>query len=81
MASSLELPSGETRSSSPATSRGIPTHAQRVGETPEHAQREDAPVSAGNPARERQYDFRHGEEWRPDKCYSAVACFFSTLTA
>ena len=62
MASSIELPSGETRASSPATSRGIVTHAQTVGETPAHAQREDAPVSAGKPVRERQYDFRHGEE-------------------
>ncbi len=81
MASSPELPSGETRASSPATSRGITTHAQMGGETPAAAQREDAPVSMGKPARERQYDFRHGDERRPDRgryCTSdigAVACF------
>ena len=56
-------------------------HAQMGGETPAHVQREDAPVSVGKPARECQYDFRHREEWRPDKgryCTSdigAVACF------
>ena len=47
MASSPEFPSGETRASSPATGRGITTRAQTGGETP---------------ARELQYDFRHGEE-------------------
>ena len=57
MASSPELPSGEKRASSPATSRGIATHAQMGGETLAHAQREHAPVSAGNLVRERQYDF------------------------
>ncbi len=87
MASSPELPSGEVRASSPATSRGIPMHAQTGRETPVHALREDAPVIAGKPARVRQYDFRHGEERRPDKgryCTSdigAVACFSSTSTA
>ena len=81
MASSPGLPSGETRASSPATSCGIATHAQTGGETPVHAQREDAPVSAGKLERECQYNIRHGEEWRPDKgCYctsdiGAVACF------
>ena len=75
------------RASSPATSGGIVTHAQTGGETPAHAQREDALVSAGKPARERQYDARHGGEWRPDKgryCTSdigAVACFSSISTA
>ncbi len=62
MASSPELPSGEMRASSPATSCDIATLAQTGGETPAHMQREDTPVSAGKPARERQYDFRHGEE-------------------
>ena len=87
MASSPELPSGETGASSPATSCGIATHAQTGGETPAHGQREDAPVSAGKPARDRQYDYRRGGEWRPDKglyCTSdigAVACFSSTSTA
>ena len=49
MASFPELPSGEMRASSPATGCGIATHAQE-GETPAHAQRENAPVSAGKPA-------------------------------
>ncbi len=57
------------------------------GETPAHAQREDAPVSVGKPARERQYDYKRGGEWRPDKGHyctcdiGAVACFSSTSTA
>ena len=65
------------RASSPATSGGIETHAQ-TGERLVHMRRGRMLRSA----RECQYDYRRGDEWRPDKgryCVSdigAVACFF-----
>ena len=57
------------------------------GKTPAHAQKEDAPVSAGKPAQERQYSVRRGAERRLDKgsyCtseFGQLACFSSTPTA
>ena len=60
---------------------------QTGGDSWRMRRRGDAPVSAGNPARERQYGVRRGAERRPDKgryCtseFGQLVCFSSTPTA